>query len=148
LNSFFSSAIFSNATTVICNIPSWGIQFSAQTALVSFSSMNFDAPLPASIEFAFVSSAHSLYPSMQSVYGGTIVFVLGSGFDKNVQNFNCMFLQGAFNIQTPFSVLDPGSGSCPTPFWNVAQLHNRTYEVRLIYGPKSIEMHAGIIKLE
>jgi hypothetical protein len=142
-----SSASFCNATTIICSIPSWGSRFAAQSVMVYFVSLDFAAPPPNSIAFEFVSSVSSIHPSIQSIHGGTLLFVEGSGFDENAEDFNCVFLQGVVKFITQFSVQNPGSGSCPTPFWNAANFENRTYQVKLLYGLNKVEMNAGIIFL-
>jgi hypothetical protein len=133
---------------MVCEIPFWGPTFAAQTVLVYFVCTEFSVPRPNSIAIEFVPSATALHPSMQSIYGGTIVYIEGSGFDRNTPEFKCVFLQGTFSAMTAFSVTNPGSGFCPTPFWTAVNLANRTYEVLLVYGHQAIEIHVGLIKLE
>jgi hypothetical protein len=142
-----STAFFCNATMIGCNVPSWGSKFPAQSALISFFSEDSAAPPPASYAVDFVSSVSSIHPSLQTIYGGTILFVEGSGFNGNAPDFKCVFLQGTFKSMTPFSVLNSGSGSCPTPFWSAENLENRTYEVKLVYGLNAKAMDAGVIML-
>jgi len=143
-----TSAYSLNTSTMVCEIPFWGPTFAAQTVLVYFVCTEFSVPRPNSIAIEFVPSATALHPSMQSIYGGTIVYIEGSGFDRNTPEFKCVFLQGTFSAMTAFSVTNPGSGFCPTPFWTAVNLANRTYEVLLVYGHQAIEIHVGLIKLE
>jgi hypothetical protein len=142
-----STVTVCNATVIVCNVPSWGLRFAAQTVLVYFVSEDFAAPAPNMMAVDFVSSVSSLRPSIQSLYGGTLVFVEGLGFDGNAPEFNCVFLQGTIRLMTSFSVRNPGIGTCPTPFWNAANSANRTYEVKLIFGLDATELNAGIIEL-
>jgi len=142
-----TSATFSNTTTMICEIPSWGLNFAAQTVLVYFASGEFFAPLSNSMSMEFLPSSSNLHPSLQSIYGGTLVQIEGSGFDRNAPEFKCIFLQGTFTAMTPFTVANAGSGSCATPFWSEDNLANRSYEVVLVYGHDARKIHAGFIQL-
>ena len=143
-----STVTMCNASIMVCDVPSWGLHFAAQTALVSFASDGFTAPLADAVALEFLSSVSSLHPSVQSIYGGTLLFIDGSGLDDNsAKQLSCVFLQAAFRSMTPLHVHNPGSGSCSTPFWTAANLANRSYEVWLNYGENAMELYAGIIIL-
>jgi hypothetical protein len=143
-----STVTMCNASIMVCDVPSWGLHFAAQTALVSFASDGFTAPLADAVALEFLSSVSSLHPSVQSIYGGTLLFIDVSGLDDNsAKQLSCVFLQAAFRSMTPLHVHNPGSGSCSTPFWTAANLANRSYEVWLNYGENAMELYAGIIIL-
>jgi hypothetical protein len=48
---------------------------------------------------------------------------------------------------TPFSVQNPSSGTCATPYWTPENLINRTYEVMLIYDNDAKKIDAGVIQI-
>jgi len=133
-STLYSTVTICNASIMVCDVPSWGLHFAAQTALVSFASDGFTAPLAVAVALEFLSSVSSLHPSVQSIYGGTLLFIDGSGLDVNsAKQLSCVFLQAAFRSMTPSLCAQSGSGSCSTPFWTAANLANRSYEVWLNY---------------
>jgi hypothetical protein len=142
-----SSVTFCNATTIVCSIPNWGRTLAAQTVQVYFKSTHFQVPPSNSIAIDLLPSAWSVYPTIQSITGGTLVHIEGSGFDKFAFEFKCVFLQGTYNLMTPFSVQNPSSGTCATPYWTPENLINRTYEVMLIYDNDAKKIDAGVIQI-